>query len=261
MKVSPKFPEIIMPSDMQPGDVVTPYSSLNHSRICSSHSGRKCDCVGIDLIVEPYERSSAFDASVVKQVSDTRVTLFRPYGATPNFIYNDPPGVITYIGAETQDISRNDARQQWTRWQSLTLIDRSRERVLLADIERAAEAVLRLDSWDSAFASLRLIQSHVGELRRAIGADREGLQTAPADDPQLADRLSGASSILHGLVDNLINDVRRKCRGSGVPYDTTTRTFGGGAGPLLTLCSVCLHMIPIEEGDRDLRTVPDHDRQ
>lgn len=48
-----------------------------------------------------------FSTSIVKQIKDGRVTLFRPYGTTADFSYTG--GVITYIGIEdfSLDISDN----------------------------------------------------------------------------------------------------------------------------------------------------------
>lgn len=49
--------------------------------------------------------SNGFTTAIVKQVTDTQVTLFRPYGATADFEYTG--GVICYVGIEEYQIPRD----------------------------------------------------------------------------------------------------------------------------------------------------------
>lgn len=50
-----------------------------------------------------FERT--WNVSIVKQVTDTEVTIFRPYGTTADFSYIG--GVICYIGIEEYNVSRD----------------------------------------------------------------------------------------------------------------------------------------------------------
>jgi hypothetical protein len=52
--------------------------------------------------------------SIVKKVTDTEVTLFRPYGTTADFSYTG--GVICYVGIEEFSIPRD--------YHLVTLLDR-----------------------------------------------------------------------------------------------------------------------------------------
>jgi len=77
------------PSELQPGDVVTPAWG---------------------------ERVSPFDASVVKRVSDTRVTLFRPYGTSADFVWGGDPSVICYTGIEEYSVHRDNRNLSYFVW-------------------------------------------------------------------------------------------------------------------------------------------------
>jgi hypothetical protein len=48
--------------------------------------------------------------AIVKQVTDTQVHLFRPYGSTADFSYTR--GVICYVGIEEYSVPRNEL--EWT---------------------------------------------------------------------------------------------------------------------------------------------------
>jgi hypothetical protein len=49
-----------------------------------------------------YSPFGKWNNAIVKQITDTDVTLFRPYGATADFSYTG--GVICYVGIEEYTI-------------------------------------------------------------------------------------------------------------------------------------------------------------
>lgn len=61
--------------------------------------------------IQPIENSDGFTTCTVKQVTETQVTLFRPYVHTADFSYTG--GVICYIGFEEYCISRQNEGYHW----------------------------------------------------------------------------------------------------------------------------------------------------
>ena len=55
------------------------------------------------------KQSPPFMDSVVKQITDLNVTLFRPYVHTADFSYTG--GVICYIGIDTWNIARDSSTE------------------------------------------------------------------------------------------------------------------------------------------------------
>lgn len=64
-----------------------------------------------DVVVQTPNGGTPWGATIVTQVTDEEVSLFRPYGHTADFSYTG--GVIPYVGIETYKVER-DRDIEWT---------------------------------------------------------------------------------------------------------------------------------------------------
>jgi hypothetical protein len=60
-------------------------------------------------VIDPFPDYGfdAWQAAIVKQITETEIRLFRPYGATADFSYTG--GVICYVGIEEYALPRDDS--------------------------------------------------------------------------------------------------------------------------------------------------------
>lgn len=65
----------------------------------------------VQLMSDDGPTMRSFGCSIVKQVEDDSVTLFRPYGATANFSYTG--GVICYVGIDTHKVYKTPDVQMY----------------------------------------------------------------------------------------------------------------------------------------------------
>ncbi len=64
-----------------------------------------------DVVVQTLNGGTPWGATIVTQIKDGEVHLFRPYGHTADFSYTG--GVIPYVGIETYKIEL-DSAIEWT---------------------------------------------------------------------------------------------------------------------------------------------------
>ena len=69
-------------------------------------------------VISPVDNNYPFSTSIVEQIKDGLITIFRPYGTTADF--SCTAGVICYTGIEEYRVSQ-DSDSEWLLWERKSL--------------------------------------------------------------------------------------------------------------------------------------------